>query len=97
MFIKVKKRHIKCLKANVKLFVVSPDEIPDIDSSVACHHLNIDPFVRYVARQRRRQSLEKAEVTRKTNQDLTDAKFIFEVRYIEWLSNVMLVKKTIGK
>lgn len=32
-----------------------------------------------------------------TVQGLLDANFIFEVKYTKWLSNVMLVKKTLGK
>lgn len=57
---------IEYLRANTDLFVISLDEIPDIDPNVACHHLNIDPSIRYVDQRRRRQSLEKFEATMNT-------------------------------
>lgn len=83
----VKKWLIKCLKVNVNLFATSPDEMPNIDLSMACHRLNIDHFICYVAHQRRRQSPNKFKVTKKTAQGFLEANFIFEVRYIEWISN----------
>lgn len=46
---------------------------------------------------RRRQLLEKAEATTKIVRVLLDANFIYDLKYIEWLSNVVLVKKSYGK
>jgi hypothetical protein len=40
---------IRCLKANTDMFVVSPEEMPRIDPKVACHRLNVNPNMRYVA------------------------------------------------
>jgi hypothetical protein len=31
------------------MFVVSPEEMPRIDPKVACHRLNVNPNMRYVA------------------------------------------------
>lgn len=36
---------IKCLKANARLSVVSPYEMPCINPTVTYHQLNIDPSV----------------------------------------------------
>lgn len=46
---------------------------------------------------RRRQLSEKAEATTKIVRVLLDANFIYDLKYIEWLSNVVLVKKIYGK
>jgi hypothetical protein len=35
--------------ANTNMFVVSPEEMPRIDPKVACHRLNVNPIMRYVA------------------------------------------------
>lgn len=39
----LKKEHIECLRANVDLFAISPNNMPNIYPSVPCHWLNIDP------------------------------------------------------
>lgn len=38
----VKKRFIECLKANIDLITVSPNEMFGIDPNVACHQLSIN-------------------------------------------------------
>lgn len=69
----VNKELIECLRANVDLFVISPDAMSNMDISVVSRQLNVDPFAWYV-------------------QGLFNANFISKVGYIEWLSNVVLVK-----
>ncbi|XP_022157439.1 uncharacterized protein K02A2.6-like [Momordica charantia] len=71
--------------------------MPCIDLSVAVHRLNVDLGVKPV-RQRKR-TMDSAcnttgaeEVTK-----LLQADFIREVHYLDWLSNVVLVKKANGK
>ncbi|KAI5390822.1 hypothetical protein KIW84_075924 [Lathyrus oleraceus] len=67
---KVKEGLVRCLRANVDLFTISPHEMPTIDPSVACNQLNIDLGAWYVSQRRRRQSLEKEEATTNTVQYL---------------------------
>ncbi|MCI53779.1 hypothetical protein A2U01_0075026, partial [Trifolium medium] len=71
--------------------------MPGIDPTVACHHLNIDPNMKYVAQRRRKQSTEKAKAATAIVDGLIQAKFISKIHYTEWLSNVVLVKKASGK
>ncbi|GAU42758.1 hypothetical protein TSUD_77950 [Trifolium subterraneum] len=40
---------IECLKSNVDLVACSPEKMPDIDPSVACHRLNVNPDIKYEA------------------------------------------------
>ncbi|MCH84825.1 hypothetical protein A2U01_0005662 [Trifolium medium] len=88
---------IRCLKANADVFATTPEEMLGIDPTVACHHLNVDSSMKYVAQRRRRQSTEKAEAAKAIVDGLVQAKFISEIHYTEWLSNVVLVKKASGK
>jgi hypothetical protein len=71
--------------------------MPGIDPSVACHQLTVDPGVSVVAQRLRKQSPEKSEAAEKAVKDLLEANFISEAKYITWLSNVVLVKKSNGK
>jgi hypothetical protein len=57
------------------------EEIPGIDPGATCHRLNIDPNVKYLAQQRRRQS--QAEAAKTVVKDLVQAKFILEINYTE--------------
>lgn len=93
----VKKRLVHYLKVNVDLFASSPREILGIDPSVTCRHLNINANALYISQRRRQQTTKKEESTTKTVQGLLDANFIFELKYTEWLSNMLLVKKSSGK
>lgn len=89
-FVHGQKRLVECLNANVGLFAVSLEEMSDIDPNVAYYQLKIDPSTRYRIQQRSRQSPKMAEEIMSMVWGLLDAKFIFEVRYIEWLSNVAM-------
>ncbi|MCI35412.1 hypothetical protein A2U01_0056633, partial [Trifolium medium] len=71
--------------------------MPGIDPVIACHYLNVNPDAKYVAQRRRRQSTEKTEAAKTIVDGLVQAKFISEIRYTEWLSNAVLVKKDSGK
>jgi hypothetical protein len=88
---------IKCLKAIADIFATSPKEMSGIDPAVACHRLNVNPNMKYVAQRRRRQTPQKAKVVKTIVGRLIQEKFSFEIHYTEWLSNVVLVKKTSGE
>ncbi|MCH81337.1 hypothetical protein A2U01_0002123 [Trifolium medium] len=92
-----KKQLKACLRENADLFAWSATEMPRLDPEVVCHQLTIDQSASAVVQHRRRQYLEKADAAEKAVKDLLEANFIFEARYITWLSNVVLVKKSNGK
>lgn len=88
-------RLVKCLRENVDF--ISPHEMPNISLSVMCHKLNFYLEAWYISQRKRCQSPEKYEATRNIVQGPLDAKFISEVKYSEWLSNLVLVKKAFEK
>jgi hypothetical protein len=65
--------------------------MPRIDPKVACHRLNVNPIMRYVAQWRRPRSLEKAEAAKAIVEGLVQTKFIKKINNIECLSNIVLV------
>ena len=90
----LKNRHM--FYGSIVLYHIQPYEMPDIDPSIACNHVNVDAKACYVSQHQRRQSLEKDEATTSTIKYLLDTRFISEAKYIEWLSNFVFVKKASG-
>lgn len=82
---------IKCLKVSIDIFVISLDEVLDFNLRVVSHQLNIDPSIRYGAQRRRQKSPKNVEATRSIIKGFLQVNFIS--KYIEWLSNIELVKK----
>lgn len=72
---------IELLKVNANLYVLTSNEMSDIDLSVACHELNINYGSQYVLYGRRQLSLEKVEVTMQMVQGLSGSNFIYKLRY----------------
>ena len=64
-----------------------------MDPLVTSHKLSIYKEARYIS-QKKRKLGEKRHLTAKAEADkLLSARFIEEVQYTTWLSNVVLVKK----
>lgn len=93
----VEKDLINFFRGNINLCTVSLEEMPNIDPIGACHQLNIDPSVQYVAQRRRHKFPENIKATRNTVRRILLAKFIFVLKYTDWLSNVFPVKKSSGR
>ena len=64
---------------------------------MAAHHLNISPSARSVKQKQRSFAPERNEAMADEIDKLVQAKFVREVQYSTWLSNVVLVKKANGK
>ena len=71
--------------------------MPGIDPEVACHKLTIKKGARTVRQKRRCFNQERYEAINGEVEKLLKAGFVREVNYLEWISNVVLVKKTNGK
>lgn len=56
----IKEELIKCLKDNINMCVVYLENMFDINPMVACHLLNIDPYIKIFFYKRQHQSKEKA-------------------------------------
>jgi len=72
-------------------------DMPRIDPDFLCHHLAMDPQVKPIRQRRRKFNEEKRQAIRDEMQKFLAAGHIKEIQYPEWLANVVLVKKSIGK
>ena len=71
--------------------------MPSIDPSVITHHLNVYPSSKPVRKKKRVFAHERDNAIKEEVQKLTTAKLIREVYYLDWLANVVLVKKANNK
>ena len=68
-----------------------------IDPSVITHQLNVYLSSKSVCQKKRVFALERDNATKEEVQKLTTTQFIPEVYYLDWLANVMMVKKANDK
>ena len=66
-------------------------------STVITHALNVSPDARLVRQKKRKFSSNKIQAIKKETEKLLKIRFIREVQYLDWLSNVVMVKKASGK
>ncbi|KAK0603364.1 hypothetical protein LWI29_004180 [Acer saccharum] len=71
--------------------------MPGIDPSVISHSLSVDPMFKPVSQKRRSFNNERYEAIATEIDKLLKARFIRNLDYNEWLSNVVLVKKKDGR
>lgn len=89
----LKDEQIECLRSYVDVFTWSHEDMPGIDPKIACHKLEIRKGERPMKQKRRCFNQERYEAINIEVEKLLRAGFIREARYLEWFSNVMLVKK----
>ena len=73
------------------------EDMPDIDPSVVTHSLSVSPSSKPVRQKKRVFALKRDNAIKDEVQKLIAAKFIREVHYLDWLANVVMVKKANGK
>ena len=88
---------IKFLKGNLDVFAWTHDDMPGIDSSTICHKLNMDLSIRPIKQKRRVFALDRNQAISNEVEKLLTTGFIREVYYPNWLTNVVMVKKSNGK
>ena len=71
--------------------------MPDISPKIIQHKLNIHPERKPVQQRRRAFAFERDQAIAEEVTKLLRAGFIREVYYLDWLTNVVLVKKANGK
>ena len=94
---KNKKDLIQFLKKNIDVFAWNHKDMPGIDPSVITHHLNVCPSFKPVRQKKRVFALKRDNAIKDEVQKLMAAKFIRGVYYLDWLANVVMVKKANGK
>ena len=84
---------IHFLKKSIDVFVWSHEDMSGIDPSVITHRLNVYPSSKPVHQKKRVFVPERDNAIKEEVQKLTTTEFIREVYYLDWLANVVMVKK----
>ena len=90
-------RLIQFLKENLDVFIWSYEDMSGISPKVIQHKLNMNPEKKPVQQRRRAFNPEQDQAVTEEVTKLLAAGFIREVYYLDWLANVVLVKKANGK
>ncbi|XP_031102019.1 uncharacterized protein LOC116005926 [Ipomoea triloba] len=90
---KVKQEIIQELQKYQKVFAWGPEDMPGVDRSVICHRLAVNPNHKPVIQKKRYLSGDRREFVKKEVETLMVAQHIREVKYPDWLANVVLVPK----
>ena len=85
------------LRMNQDVFAWSHDDMPGIDPSVMVHRLNVNPASSPIRQKKRVFAQERDKAIAEEVRKLLEAGFIREVYYLNWLANVVMVKKSNGK
>ncbi|XP_077237166.1 uncharacterized protein LOC143878818 [Tasmannia lanceolata] len=93
----VREELIQFLRRNADVFTWTPADMPGIDSEVRVHKLNVDPTCKLIKQKRRHFSPERQQAIKEEVEKLLKADFIQEIKYTDWLANVVMVKKANGK
>ena len=92
-----KEQLVDFLRTNIYEFAWDVYEASGVDPNIICHHLNVNPSVTPRRQAPRRLSKEHAKAVKSEVTKLKQAGAIKEVFYPQWLANIVVVKKKIGK
>ena len=84
---------INFLKQNKDVFAWKQEDMGGIDPAIITHRLNVNPSFKPVKQKRRSFASERQKAINEEVAKLLQAGAIREVEYLEWLANVVLVKK----
>ena len=87
---------IRFLKQNMEVFSWKQEDMGGVDPAMITHKLNVNPSCKPV-NQKRSFASERQKAINEEIGKLLQAQAIREVEYLEWLANVVLVKKANGK
>ena len=90
-------RLVHLLKENLDVFAWSHEDMPGISLKVIQHKLSVNPKIKPIQQKRPVFTPERNQAVTDEVNKLLSAGFIWEVYYLEWLANVVLVKKANGK
>jgi hypothetical protein len=92
--------HVKLLgflDKNNDIFAWSTSDLVGVSREVIEHRLQVSLSARLKKQKLHKMAEEKVEAAKADVQRLLDADFIREVKYSEWLANVVMVRKKNGK
>ena len=85
------------LKENQDVFAWSHKDMPRIDPSIIVHKLNVLPSFSPVRQKKQVFAQERHKAIAEEVHKLQEADIIREVYYLDWLANMVIVKKANGK
>ena len=85
------------LLRNMDVFAWTHSDMVGVNPVHASHKLNVIPLARPVRQQVRRFHLDLHQVIQAEVDNLLKPRFIREIKYPEWLANVVVVPKKGGK
>jgi len=88
---------VEVISKNMSAFARSSADMSRIDRDFLCHGLTMDEKVKLIVQRRRKFNEEKRLAMREKTQKLLVVGHIKEIQYLEWLENVVMVKKENGK
>ena len=83
--------------ANLDMFAWSSYEVSGVDSAFIVHKLNVDPLVPPKKQITKRSMKPHVEAMKEKVEKLKRSGAIKEVFFLEWLANMVVVKKKNGK
>ncbi|KAK1550949.1 hypothetical protein Q3G72_027475 [Acer saccharum] len=93
----IRKQLIEFLKERRNSFAWSHEDMVGIDPEIMVHRLQVDPDHQPVKQKRRKFTPERNKVINEEIQKLIDIGSVREVKYPDWLANIVVVKKKNGK
>nr|GEX14943.1 reverse transcriptase domain-containing protein [Tanacetum cinerariifolium] len=84
------------LKKNMNVFAWETTDMTGIPRRIIRHSLNVNPSVEPVAQKRRVMTSDRTQVVSKEMEEWVNAVIVHPVRYLTWISNPVLVKKSDG-
>ncbi|XP_031256679.1 uncharacterized protein LOC116114684 [Pistacia vera] len=88
---------VEFLKWNLDVFAWVHTDMVRISPEVMCHMLNLDPQAQPIRQKRRAIDAERSQALKDEVEKLLEINFIREVKYLDWLANPVLVKKSNDK
>ena len=94
---KTKQDLVGFLKKSTYVFAWSHEDMPEIDPSVITHRLNVSLSYKLVCQKKGVFAPERDNAIKEKVYKLVTAEYIHEVYYLDWLANVVIIKKANGK
>ena len=88
-----KEKMISLLRANQDVFAWKHEDMLESDRKIIKHHLNVNPKCKPVQQKRRIFAPERNKAVTKEVEKLLEAGFIRELFYLDWLANMVMVKR----
>lgn len=85
------------MRAYDDVFTWLHEDIPGINSNLACHKLAVSKDAKPIKQKRKCFNQERYDAIHNEVDKILRENFIREVNYLEWIFNMVLVKKANGK